>query len=713
MGQTGATERDDVTRVSPEFFSTLGINLAMGRAFSEKETTFQTDGVVILTDAYWRQHFSADPQVLGKELRVDGLPKIVIGVLPADFSFLSSHARLYFPLSSSPEDRTPTQRHSGGNSIQMIARLKPNATLAQAQAQIDTQNATLELDDPDAKVMANAGFRSLVVPLRGDHVASIRPTLLLMQAGALSLLLIGVVNLANLLLVRASGRAKELAVRQALGASRLHIASEGMIETSILTLLGGLLGIAVGAGGIRLLVALGSDRLPLGSQVALDMRLALAALVGTVITGIVLGVPIVWVNFKSHRALALQSESRMGTAGRAAQHLRHCFIVGQVGLAVVLLSAAGLLGRSLEHAIAISPGFRPDHILTGQISLPGRDYRNTQSRMSFNERLMKEIGRQPGVSATGVVTNVPFSGRSGKSAATVKGYVPRPGESPRGHYSYGVDGDYFRAMGFRLLEGRFLTAADSRTLNRVCLVDQDFARYYFPHSSALGQRLFQGVQAGKNAEGFTIAGVVSAAKQAGLTEDTAQGAVYYPYVFRGDDRIFVVVRTGLPPESLGRTLQNSVRHIDPDLPVNDLRSMDARIADSLITRRSPAVLAGLFSLVAVLLTSIGTYGVLSFAVTQRRREIGVRMALGARPALIRRQFLSLALRLLAAGTLAGVIGAWIVGHAMQAVLFHVPAFDLVTLAGAAGTVGVVTLVACLVPSHRAARISPLEALADQ
>ena len=217
IGEAGSTEREQITRVSPDFFSTLGLGPAMGRTFTEEETTSQTDNVVILTDTYWRQHFNADPHVIGRQLRVNGVPRTVIGVLPPGFRFLSSEARLYFPLASRPEDRTPLQRHSGGNVIQMIARLKPGATLAQAQSQIDAQNATLEADDPQAKMMADAGFRSLVVPLHADHVAAIRPTLLLLQAGAFALLLIGAVNLVNLLLIRASGRVKEFAVRQALG----------------------------------------------------------------------------------------------------------------------------------------------------------------------------------------------------------------------------------------------------------------------------------------------------------------------------------------------------------------------------------------------------------------------------------------------------------------------------------------------------------------
>ncbi len=255
IGETGSTEREQITRVSPDFFSTLGTGPVLGRSFKEEETSFETDSIVVMTDSFWRNGYHRDPSIVGKKIRVDGLPTTVIGVLPPGFRFLSSEARLYFPLASTAEQRTPLQRHSGGNVTQMIARLNPGATLAQAQSQIDAQNATLEVDDPQAKMIADAGFRSLVVPLHADHVAAIRPTLLLLQAGVLTLLLIGVVNLGNLLLIRAGSRAKELAVRRALGASRRHVISEVLVETTLLTLAGGLLGLAAAAGGIRLLRA--------------------------------------------------------------------------------------------------------------------------------------------------------------------------------------------------------------------------------------------------------------------------------------------------------------------------------------------------------------------------------------------------------------------------------------------------------------------------
>jgi ABC-type antimicrobial peptide transport system permease subunit len=296
---------------------------------------------------------------------------------------------------------------------------------------------------------------------------------------------------------------------------------------------------------------------------------------------------------------------------------------------------------------------------------------------------------------------------------TVQGYVPRPGESVRGHYAYSVAGDYFAALGFSLQEGRFLSNDDSHRPERVCVVDVDFARRYWPDGGAIGHKLFLGGGEKRDADAFTVVGVVGAVKQAEITESQAQGAVYFPYSYRNETSIFVVTRTSTPPENFANTLRNIVRGIDPDLPVNDIQSMDTRISDSLVARRSPALLAGIFAAVALLLTAIGTYGVLSYAVSRRRREIGIRMALGARPQQIRSQFLSLALRLLAAGTILGVFGAWLTGKAMQTVLFNVPSLHLATLAAAICIMALVSLVACLLPSHRAARISPMETLADQ
>jgi predicted permease len=711
VGDTGSTEQEEVLRVSPEFFATLGVGPVMGRSFNERETITPVEdrGVAVLTDAYWRQRLNSDPNVLGRDIRVNGVPRKIVGVLPPDFRFLSSEARLFLPLTSRLDQRTPQQRHSGGGGTHMIARLKPGATIAEAQSQIEAHNAAVEKDDPEAKAMAEAGFRSPVLPLHADHVRSVRPTLLLMQAGVFFLLLIGAVNLVNLLLIRASGRAKEMAIRQSMGAGRWHVVKQVMIETVLLTFAGGLLGLMAGAWGVRLLEVLGANRLPLGAHISFARWLAFVGLAAAVVLGIVIAVPIAWFNLRSHLANALQSESHTGTVSRAAQRLRHGFIVAQIALAFVLLTGAALLGLSLKKVMAVAPGFRAEHVLTGQFTLPYGNYSADFERAAVLDRLLEKIKQQPGVAAAGTITNVPLSGDNGKTAVTPKGYVPQPGESLHGHYTYGVSGDYFTALGIPLREGRFLTSEDSRRPERVCVVDEDFARRYWPHGGVLGQRVFQGSDSDE-VKLSTIVGIVGAVKQAELTEAQGQGAVYFPFIDHNAANIFVATRTSQRPEAFAATLRKLVRTTDPELAIDDLRSMDARITDSLVARRSPALLAGIFAAVALLLAAIGTYGVLSYAVAQRRREIGIRMALGAQARQIGTQFLSLGLRLLAAGTILGLIGAWLAGRAMQSVLFDVPTLPIATLLGTALVMTAVSLVACLIPARRATKVDPMIAL---
>jgi len=462
----------------------------------------------------------------------------------------------------------------------------------------------------------------------------------------------------------------------------------------------------VGAWGTHLLQVLGANRLPLGAHIAFDGWLASIGLVGSVLLGVVIAVPIAWFNLSSHLANALQSESRTGTISRAAQRVRHGFIIAQIGLAFVLLAGAALLGLSLRKVMAVSPGFRPDHVLTGECTV---SWDLQPERVGIVDRLLESIRQQPGITAIGTITNIPLSGDSGKTAVTPKGYVPPPGQSVHGHYSYAVHGDYFLALGIPLREGRFLTSADSHRAERVCVVDEDLAGRYWPNGGALGQRIALGDEK-DDAQLFTIVGVIGAVKQAALTEAQGQGAVYLPYAYRDNASIFVVTRTSQRPEAFAETLRKLVRAADPKLAVDNIRSMDTRVTDSLIVRRSPALLAGIFAGVALLLAAIGTYGVLSYAVAQRTREIGIRMALGAQREQIGAQFLSLGLRLLAAGTIVGLIGAGLAGRAMQSVLFGVPTLPIAALFGTALVMSIVSLIACLIPARRASRVDPMVAL---
>ncbi len=350
VGEAGSTEREFVMRVSPDFFTTLGVPPMLGRSFHEDETSFGADNAVILTEPYWRQQYAGDRGAVGRRIRVNGAPYIIVGVLPPDFSFLSSKARIFLPLASGPDDRLPARRHSG-NSSHMVARLAPGATLTGAQSQIDAHNAVMERADPEAGMIAATGFRSVVVPLHASHVASTRPILLMLQAGAGLLLLIGLVNVANLFLVRAGGRTRELAVRLAIGARPSHIAAIVMIETVLLSLAAAAVGVPLATAGVGLLGRLGASQLPLGSRIAMHWSDAAAAAAAAVIAGLALGAAIVWHQLRNHAAGALRADPRGGTASRRAQRIRHAILVAQIALSFVLLTGAILLASSLRSLI--------------------------------------------------------------------------------------------------------------------------------------------------------------------------------------------------------------------------------------------------------------------------------------------------------------------------------------------------------------------------
>lgn len=661
----------------------------------------------ILTDSYWRQHFNADPMVIGRSVRVDGRARTIVGVLPSDFRFLSTRARLFLPLRFEPN------RHLHSAGVELIGRLAPEATLAVAQAQIDAHNVEQNRDSPDLKLITEAGFHTVVAPLRAEHVASIRPTLWIIEAGVVCLLLIGGVNLVNLLLVRADARASEFAIRQSLGAGRLQLARQVLAEILTLVALGGVAGLPLSAAGIRLMLRLGLDRLPLGSQVQLDGRVAAVGVITTFALGGLVVLPVLWFSLR-RPGTSLLTSSRSGTATHAAQRLRHGFIVAQVALAFVLVTGAGLLGVSLRHALAVAPGFRPDHVLTGHLSLPEVRYADEAARMAFLDRLQDALGSQPGVTASAISSEVPINRNHDHGLMRIPGHAPELASPPILHNRLGVAGDYFAALGIPLREGRFIDSADSRRPLRVCVVDEEFARTYWPGESALGKQVIDGGEMQDKSQWFTVVGVVGAVKQVDVTEATLGRTIYFPYRHsRAGGEFYALARTGLAPETFGLTFQKLVRSLDPELAVADVRSMEMRLADSLVARRSPAFLAGLFALVALLLAAIGTYGVLAYAVGQRRREIGVRMALGALREQIGRQFLMLGLRLLMMGTVLGALGALLVGRTMQAVLFEVPTFHLPTFLFATIILTFASLLACLMPVLRAAQVEPMAVLRSE
>lgn len=707
VGEAGSPNRVPTARVTPEFFATLEVPLARGQTFTDAQLAYGADQVAVLTHGFWRTHFNADPDVLGKTFFNDGLPVTVVGVLPPDFRFLSSRAQFFRPFSHAPDDRNVRNRHN--NNCAMIARLAPGATLAQAQAQLDAVNASLLATDPYAESIKEAGFRTNIFLLHEDHVRETRPILLLLQGGALCLLLIGAVNLANLLLIRASGRTKEIAVRQALGASRRHLAREVFAETLLLALGGGTLGLLAGAFGVDALAHFAADQLPLGATIALDERSAAAMLGATLVLGASLAVPVIWFYLRTRLALGLQSDSRSGTSSRAAVRLRDGFIVVQVALAFVLLSGAALLGLSLKRAMETPTGFQVANILTGRIALPWKNYRDDAARLAFVERLLPAIRALPGVTHAAIAYDPPFTGGGSNGSVTVESYVPRAGEVTRPHHLTGASADYWAALGIPLLRGRFLEDADNRRSQRVCVVDQAFADRYWPGGDPIGQRIAVGLELRPDRI-TTIVGVVASVKHNELEEDAGQGIVYFPNRLFNSSVFSLVVKTALPPESLAPLVTKAILQLDPELPLDDVKSMQTLVDESLSARRAPAVLASIFAGAALLLASIGLYGVMAYAVTQRTREFGIRIALGAQPAAVLRLVFGQGVRLVGLGLVAGIAGALLLAGVMSSLLYQVAASDPLTLTLVGALLAGVAALACFLPARRATKVDPMIAL---
>ena len=729
VGGAGAALRIQGAEITPEFFQTLGIGLVKGSTFTDAELDYGRDTVAIITDQLWRDYFGADSDVVGRTFLMDGLVVRVIAVLPPGFRYLSGKAQVYRPLSHfretrdlvsryapgahTSEGRTPVTRYTARarqHDGQMVARLRAGRSIAEAQAQLNVVNTRRLALDPMSETLKTAAYRPWVEPLRTAHVSSVKSTVLLVQVGALLLLLLGGINLAGLLLIRASARVKEMAVRQALGAGRVRLAREVLTETTVLSFVGGVGGVLLAVIGLRLAVSLGIDALPLGEDVDFDRHTGLAAVLASVVVGIGIGLPIVWLHLGGTTNPSLQTQTHGATTSHAAQRLRHGLIVTQIAAACVLLYGAGLLAVRLNRTLAESPGFKPEQVMTGDLMLPWQSYQSDGSRVAFVFRLLDQLRAVPGVSHAAASSALPFTkGGSAPHGILPEGFVPTPGGSLRVHYVSTVTSEYARAMGIPLLRGRFLENADSREdAPKVAVIDEALARLYWPGGDVIGQRFSTDPSVFNPQFAYTVVGIVGSVKQRELAESAKLGAAYLPYTEFPNFQ--VVVRTTGSSAITGSTLQEIVRELDPGLPLIDFKPMQTRIDDSLVTRRSPALLAAAFAGVALLLAGIGVYGVLAYAVSQRRREVAVRMACGATPGLIGRQFLSLGARLLVPGIALGSFGAWTAGRAMRGFLVEVPSFHVYASVATVFAISLVTLLAALLPARRAAGVDPMLAL---
>lgn len=715
VDQNGTPTRVRIMNVTPSFFRLLRIAPRFGRIFTDPEGEIGSEKKVVLGYALWQTQFGGRPDAVGRDLRIDGQPYTIVGVMPPDFTFLNDKVMLWRPLAFTPERKQ--QRHS--NNWRNIGRLKAGATLAQAQSQIDALNrANLDRFPQYKQLLINARFYTSVERLQDDVVRNVRATLYLMWGGAIFVLLIGAVNVANLMLVRSRARLKELATRLALGAGRLRIARQLVVESVVLTLASAAAGLAVAYATLRMLAALSLQDLPRGYEVRLDAVVVAYTLLVAAAIGVVLGLIPVASVLPANLTTVLREEGRSSTTGRGARLLRRTLVVAQVGFAFVLLIGAGLLFASFRRVLAVDPGFDPNGVLTASVQLPRSRYQ-PPAAAAFTDEALRRIRALPGVVAAGATDTIPFGGNHSDSVIFAEGYQMSPGESVISPAAVDITPGYFEAMSARLVSGRFFTDADRAGGLRVAMVDDKLARKFWPGQDPVGRRLYQPTDINnllainEKTVFLTVVGVVHDLKLQTLTEGKdSVGTVFYPMSQDVSRNMTFAVKTAANPVALAGAVRGVISGLDRELPVSDMQTMDDRMDKALMTRKSPAVLSLSFGAVALFLSAIGIYGVLAYLVTQRRKEIGIRLALGSSNTAIFELVLREGLMLIATGLVLGAIGAAVLRKSLESQLFGVSATDPIVLATVTLVLAAVAIIACALPARRATKIDPIIALSE-
>jgi putative ABC transport system permease protein len=693
--------------VTPSFFTTLQRQPSLGRAFAEGEAQPGADKFAILTYNLWNARFASDRSIVGRSIRLGGEAYQVVGVLPADFELPARDISVLVPFGFTPEQMSDQSR--GNEFSQMIARLAPGATVELVDAQMKTiVDRVLERLPQRQAFARTSGFGGYAVPIRDQLVGDLRTPLYFLQVFVLLVLLIACANVANLLLMRATGRYRELAIRTTLGAGQRRLIRQMLTEGLVLATFGALGGLLLGVAGVRALVALGSQQVPM-TTAALQPAVLAFTMALAVLTGLVFGLVPALVVFRGNTWSLLKDDSTRGSASRSTGLTRSVLVVAETAFALVLLVAAGLLLKSFLRLQNVDPGFETDHVLTAQISLPAARYPDPAARRAFWLRLLEVARGLPGVTSAGLTTNVPFNGNVSSGSYSIVGYTPGPTESaPHGRQEV-VGGDYFTAMRIPLIEGRFFNDGDTADSSPVVVVDQFLANKYFAKSGALGQQIRRG---GPASPAFTIIGVAGTINSIDLGQPVTKERVYRPATQQSPSAMALVVKTGLDPQTLGSQVRGAVRSIDPEQPIGDLRTMDQWVSRSLELRRTPAMLLALFGSVALVLSAIGIYGVLAFSVAQRGREFGIRQALGADRQSILTLVLKQGLMTAGLGIVLGLIASAAVSRFMQSMLFGVDRHDPAVFTGVTFALLAVAVAACYIPARRATRVDPMVALRD-
>jgi putative ABC transport system permease protein len=698
---TGAPERLVGGMVSADLFAALRVNALRGRLFTNDEDQPGATPVALLSYGLWQRRFGGDTNTIDQQLTLNGRSYTVIGIMPPDFAF-PSRAELWTPVGQSAKDPGWESRgnHPG---LYAMARLKPGVSVAEARAGMESVAVNLERKYPDS----NTGNRVTVTPALENVVRDVKPALFILPGIVGFVLLIACANVANLLLARATTRQKEMAIRTALGASRWRIVRQLLTESLLLSFIGGGLGLLLASWGVKLLVAISPNSIPRSREIMVDNRVLVFTIVVAALTGVFFGLVPALQASKPDLNETLKDAGRGSTGRRHV--LRNALVVAEVALTMVPLMSAGLMIRSFYRLQQVDPGFNGDHLLTFNIALPQKKYPEDVQRINFGEQVADRLRQLPGIDTVGLSSGLPLGNNGWQTSFVIDGQPPpEPGKTPLTEAAV-ASPDYFRAMGITILKGRNFTDADTKDVPRVALIDEEFARRYWPNEEAVGKHIRPGGNDPRNPL-VEIVGIVRRVKMEGLNQESDRVQSYYPFRQLPSGNLTVVIKSSQEPMSIASAVREQVLAVDPDQPIYNLNSMQQLRADSIAPERLNLMLFTCFAVIALTLASVGIYGVMSYAVTQRTHEIGIRMALGARPGNVLSMVVRQGMALTITGLALGVGGALLVTRLMTSLLFGTSATDPLTFVAIPLLLAGVALGACFVPARRATKVDPMIAL---
>lgn len=722
LSGTGEPAQVNAARLTAGVFSALDVNPLMGRVFTADEDE-HSQQVAVLSYATWVSRFHRDAQILGTKILLDRKPYVVIGVMPRNFEFplnpgQLNRSELWVPMSFRPDELVPA---AGANwSYQMVGRLKPGVSAQQAQSDAETVAQEIMRNYPP--MMANLHISSVVRPLQLNTTEQARPLLRTLFLAVAVVLLIACVNLAGLMLVRAIRQQREVALRLALGASAFALLRQAILESLVLSVSGGILGLALAAVALRVGKSMLPESLPRISEIGLNWNVVGFALLLGVVTGLVCGLAPAFAALRTNMNANLKEGGRAGSEGGGHARLRSTLVVAEIATALVLLAASFLLLRSFEKMRSVDLGYQPEHVTTAAYSLPQKQYAKQSQVDEFNRELLSRLNALPGVTATGLTSLLPAGGNNNNQTFVVEGYTPPKGADMNLATVTQTIGNFFPAMGIPLLRGRFFTDADRHGAQLVLIVNHGLAQHFWPGQDPIGKRLRIGTPE-MQTPWMTVVGEVADVRLA--SPDEPANMQYYTPVNQVEDDIgslgnpatdlngnggYIALRSSLPPEQMENALRSVVRSIDPLLPLTQVQTMEQAVSVSEAPRRFNTVLIGSFAFAAVLLAILGIYSVISFSVASRVQEMAIRMALGSQRGAIVRLVLESGARLAVIGCVIGLAGAMAASKLLRSLLFDISPFDPVALSVAAVGVLLLALAASGLPALRAASIDPMRAL---